>query len=59
MLSIRIAFEHSLPFSLTPALSRWERAGVRARWNKEGAAARPHALTLTLSQREREENKEH
>jgi hypothetical protein len=31
MLSIRIAFEHSLPFSLTTALSRWERAGVRER----------------------------
>ena len=45
--------------SPSSSLSLWERAGVRARWNKEGAAARPHALTLTLSQRERDENKEH
>ncbi len=44
---------------LTLPLSLWERAGVRARWIKEGTVARPQALTLTLSQREREEDKEH
>jgi hypothetical protein len=41
------------------SLSPWERAGVRARSGKKVNVTKPHAPTLTLPQRGRENNKEH